>query len=77
VLDLPATVLLGALRQKIIEECTAIEWEQDASDWRGLPMCTPESSHHACRALELIFEEQGLLAKHGIEWRLYNTYQLD
>jgi hypothetical protein len=40
-------------------------------------MCTPESSDHACRALELIFEEQGLLAKHGIEWRLYNTYQLD
>ena len=40
-------------------------------------MCTPECAHHAFRAVELMDEGQELLAKHGIDQRRYDNYQLD
>jgi hypothetical protein len=40
-------------------------------------MCTPESAHQAVRALGLMFEEQRLLAKRDVVWRLYDAYQLE
>jgi hypothetical protein len=38
-------------------------------------MCTPESAHHAVEAIGLIFQERELLAKHGVDWRLYQNYE--
>jgi len=73
----PISAEHAALREKIIEENRAIEWDYDVLDWRGLPLCTPESAHHAVRVLELMFEEQELLAKHGVDWQLYDNYQAD
>ena len=52
-------------------------WEHDFRDWGGLPMCTPESAHHAVDMIGLIFQERQLLAKHGVDWRLYDSYELD
>jgi hypothetical protein len=65
----------AALRERIVEEDRKIEWDYSVCDWRGLPFCTPESAHHAFRALELMQEEQGLLAAKGVNWRPYNNYQ--
>src|SRR5215217_1787119 len=67
----PVSAEHAALREKIIEEGKAIEWCYTAHDWRGLPSCTPESAFHACLALDLIFQEQKLLAQHGVDWRPY------
>jgi hypothetical protein len=67
----------AALRERIIEECRAIVWDHDAPDWRGFPMCTPESAHQSVRVLGLMFEEQRLLAKRDVVWRLYDAYQLE
>ena len=65
----------AALRERIVEECREVEWDYSVCDWRGLPMCTPETAHHAYRVLELVQEEQRLLAEHGVDWRLYDYYQ--
>ncbi len=40
-------------------------------------MYTPESAHQAVRALGPMFEEQRLLAKRDVVWRLYDAYQLE
>ena len=40
-------------------------------------MCTPECAHQAVGALGLMFEEQKLLAKRDVVWRLYDAYQLE
>jgi hypothetical protein len=73
----PISAEHAALRERIIEECRALEWNYDDLDWRGLPSCTPESAHHAARALVLIREEKELLAKHGVDWRPYGSYPLE
>jgi hypothetical protein len=45
------------------------------------PAATKETqlrtAHHAFRAMELMDEGQELLAKHGIDGRRYDNYQLD
>jgi len=40
-------------------------------------MCTPESAHHAAEVVGLMLEEQRFLAEAGVDWRLYDNYQLD
>ena len=66
-----------ALRERILEEYRAIEWDPNFRDRRGDPMCTPESAHHAAEVVGLMFEEQRFLAERGVNWRLYDNYQLD
>jgi hypothetical protein len=67
----------AALRERIVAECREVEWDYSVRDWRGLPMCTPESAHHACRALGLMFEELRLLAGLGVDWRPYDNYPVE
>jgi hypothetical protein len=67
----------AALRERIVEEDRKIEWDYSVRDWRGLPFCTLESAHHAFRALELVQEEQRLLAELGVDWRPYDNYPVE
>ncbi len=69
----------AALRQRIIEEWKAIEWDysQCAHTNDGSPLPTPEGLDHATEAMKLMNEEKKLLAEHGVDYRPYDTYPLD
>jgi hypothetical protein len=73
----PISAEHAALRQGIIEALKAIEWDFDDLDWRGLPSITLETIDHSLDALVLMREEEELLAKHGVDYRPYKTYQLE
>jgi hypothetical protein len=47
----PISTEHAALRERILQEDRAIVWDHDFRDWRGLPMCTPESAHHAVEVI--------------------------
>ncbi len=72
----PISAEHAVLREKIIEECRAVEWDYDNLDWRGLPSCTLETVDHAVNAVVLMREEKELLARHGVPYHLYERYQL-
>jgi hypothetical protein len=73
----PVSPKHAAIRERILEEDRKIEWDYSVRDWRGLPFCTPESARHVYRALELMQEEQSLLAELGVDWRPYDNYPVE
>jgi hypothetical protein len=70
----PISAEHAALRERIVEECKAMEWDYSFLDWRGNLTCTAESAHHGAQALVLMREERELLARHGVAWRSYDHY---
>ena len=44
---------------------------------KGRIFARPKTARHACEALGLMFEERGFLAEQGVDWRLYDRYELD
>ena len=73
----PISTEHAALRERIVEELRAVEWDYDNLDWRGSPLCTPGSAHHGVQALVLMREEKELLAEHGVPWHLYERHELE
>jgi hypothetical protein len=61
----------ATLRKRIAEAYAEIELDPEASDYLGHPFCTPEGARAALRALDLMFEEEEYLVRHGVDWRLY------
>jgi hypothetical protein len=59
------------LRRRIAETCAEIELDPESRDFRGRPLCTPESAETAIRALDLRFEERELLTRAGVNWHVY------
>jgi hypothetical protein len=53
------------------------KWLDGVGDQESSDLCTPETARHACEALGLMFEERAFLAEQGIDWRLYDRYELD
>ena len=68
----------AALRERIVEEWKAIEWDysQCAHTNDGRPLPTPKGLDHAHNAMELMDEEEKLLAEHDVDYRPYQTYDL-
>ncbi len=68
----------AALRERIVEEWKAIEWDysQCAHTNDGSPLPTPESLDHAHNAMKLMRKEEKLLAEHGVDYRPYQVYVL-
>jgi hypothetical protein len=73
----PISAEHAALRERIVEELRAVEWNYDDLDWRGLPSCMLETVDHSIEALVLMREEKDLLAEHGMDYRFYDRYQLE
>jgi hypothetical protein len=73
----PISAEHATLRERIIEEYRKIEWLDGVGDRESSDLCTPESAHYACEALGLMFEERAFLAEQGVDWSLYDRYELD
>jgi len=61
----------AALRRRIAEADAEIEIDPEARDRLGHPFCTPEGARAALRAQDLMFEERDLLARHGVDWHIF------
>ena len=68
----------ATLRERIIEEWKAIEYEDSSPPgWGGPePPVKLESLDHVYKAMDLMDEEKKLLAEHGVDYRPYETYDL-
>jgi hypothetical protein len=72
----PISAEHAALREKIIEEWRAIEWDYSHPTAHGDPLPTLETHHHATAMWKLMLKEQELLARHGVDYRPNATYDL-
>jgi hypothetical protein len=73
----PISAEHAALRERIVEEWRAIEWDysHSADTWYGDPLPTPETLNHSVKAAVLMRQEKELLAEHGVDYRPYNRYE--
>jgi hypothetical protein len=53
------------------------KWLDGVGDRESSDLCTPATARHACEALGPMFEERVFLAEQGVDWRLYDRYELD
>jgi hypothetical protein len=67
----------AALRERIIEELRAIEWDYStaADTWYGDPLPTPETLHHSIEAMVLMRKEHEFLTDQGVDPRPYERYE--
>jgi hypothetical protein len=73
----PISAEHAALRERIVEEWRAIEWDysHSADTWYGDPSPTLEILNHSVEAAVLMRQEKELLAEHGVDYRPYNRYE--
>jgi hypothetical protein len=67
----PISEEYATLRRRIAEACVEIELDPETRDCFGRPFCSPEGARAAIRALDLMFKEQDLLIRNGVDWDIY------